>query len=132
MIGKGSRVGSKRRARPSAAVPRRAGRGGDRLDGTPCQVDPVKWDLDAAGRDDGFLADWHHAIAACGSCPALEPCRALLAEYYPEHGATRSADNPSGVIWAGVAYGDKGAPLNNRQLVARHHLLSARATEGAA
>lgn len=126
----------KRRARPAAGAaprqPRPGDRRGDRLDGTPCQADPVKWDLDPAGRGDGFLDDWRHAIAACSGCPGLDACRVLLTEHYPSHSPDRSAGNPSGVIWAGLAYGDKGSPLNNQQLVARHHMLRARAARGAA
>ena len=115
----------------SAAVAR-VGRGVDPLDNTPCRNDPVKWDLDAAGRLDGFLDDWRHAIAACGTCPGQRACRALLAEHYPGHGPDAPARNPRGVIWAGRAYGDSGAPLSDKQLAARHKSLCARAAKGAA
>ena len=107
-------------------------RGTDLLDNAPCRNDPAKWDLDAAGRVDGFLDDWRHAIAACGTCPGQPACRALLAEHYPEHGPDQAARNPRGVIWAGRAYGDSGALLSEKQLAARHKSLCARAVRGAA
>lgn len=94
-------------------------RGGRTWEG-PCATDPTGWDLDA-----GTLTQWLAAMRECVNCPVLDECVALREEFFPHADTThRATGNPSGVIWAGVAYSESGVPLDGRGLrlyAARRH-----------
>lgn len=80
--------------------------------GGPCAGDPTRWDLDV-----GTLTQWLAAMRECVNCPVLEECVALRDEFFPGVATThRATGNPSGVIWAGVAYSETGVPLDGRGL----------------
>ena len=99
-------------------------RGGRTWEG-PCATDPTGWDLDA-----GTLTQWLAAMRECVNCPVLDECVALREEFFPHADTThRAGGNPSGVIWAGVAYSESGVPLDGRGLrlyAARRHAPAAR------
>lgn len=72
-------------------------------------VDPAEphasWDLDV-----GDGASWMRALDICANhCPVLELCRVQRRVMFPDR-------YPSGVIWAGVPYGDTGQPLDTQGL----------------
>lgn len=79
--------------RPDAAVPL-------------CAARPAHWDLDADGVDENGLEatirTWQSAITACRACPMLQHCRAQA-----------EREQPKDMIWAGVAYGDSGQPIDS-------------------
>ncbi|HZM66048.1 MAG TPA: hypothetical protein VFC16_07080 [Nakamurella sp.] len=77
----------------------------------PCAGDPARWDLDA-----GNLTQWLTAMRVCVNCPVLDSCVALRDEFFPNAGSSHRAGNPSGVIWAGIAYSESGVPLDGRGL----------------
>lgn len=64
----------------------------------PCVSDPTGWDLEF-----GSFLTWAGSIAACQRCPLLAACRADL-EALPER--------PIGLIWAGVAFGERRQVLS--------------------
>lgn len=73
------------------------------------RVDPAQphasWDLDV-----GDCASWLRALDICANyCRMLEPCRTQRRVMFPDR-------YPSGVIWAGVPYGETGQPLDSRGL----------------
>lgn len=73
------------------------------------RVDPAQphasWDLDV-----GDCASWLRALDVCANhCPALKLCREQRLVMFPDR-------YPSGVIWAGVPYGETGQPLDTQGL----------------
>lgn len=77
-----------------------------------CADDPARWDLDT-----GTITQWLSAMRECVTCPVLDRCVELRDEFFPDADTTRRrAGNPSGVIWAGIAYSESGVPLDGRGL----------------
>ena len=64
----------------------------------------VSWDLDI-----GESVSWWRAVQMCSDCPVRELCTQMRAEMFP-------TGNPSGVIWAGVAYSETGRVLDQAGL----------------
>lgn len=77
-----------------------------------CAGTPTAWDLDQGGID-----IWAAAIATCWRCPLLDACATNRDELYPGRAG------PKSVIWAGVAYNERGWALDVHQLRRRSHTL---------
>lgn len=67
----------------------------------PCTASPQKWDMSF-----GSFTEWQSARMACLlRCPMLAECRAGL-EALPKK------DQPRGMVWAGIAWGERGQQLD--------------------
>lgn len=82
----------------------------DPADSRPaCQSNPEGWDLDC-----GDLVDWLRSIRICvEECPLLQQCWQARNQLYPHR-------HPAGVIWAGVAYTDRGQPLDGQHALVEY------------
>ena len=79
----------------------------------PCRDDPDSWDLDL-----GDVGRWLRAMRVCReSCPFLAECVAARTRMYPAAADPHTSRSmPSGVIWAGIAYSDRGHVLSEHLL----------------
>ena len=64
----------------------------------------ASWDLDI-----GDGVSWQRAVQKCHDCPFRALCVQERNEFFP-------SSNPSGVIWAGVAYSETGKVLDTAGL----------------